>query len=413
MASYQFEPMDLNRLSQALSAMPEFQQQAPIQRETNRLQQLAQPQMPEFQGLGKYANPYDFAAKDPGGFAKVNPQYAQKMQNAGAQSYAAGQSQRGIDELSNYLRLMDKNQSLSPEQTKYLYDYEQKRAGTREGSAATLMNQAGGNFDLAQREMLPFMAQQAAQNGASNAAQAQEMKRIQLMQAQSDLAKSGRQAAAPMTDMGKLNADLRSGLISPEQHQQVLTKSQQATVPAGYRLNQGGDLEPIPGGPADMKMQDRNRQKQSAIDSASAGLAVIDKALNHPGRETATGLSGTLDPRNYIPGTDATDFKVVMDQITGGAFLQAFESLKGAGQITEVEGKKATDAIARLNRSQSDKEFKASLEELQGIMRRGYERVGGQATSGNLQPRSANATPSGYDADKEARYQAWKKAQGR
>ena len=90
-----------------------------------------------------------------------------------------------------------------------------------------------------------------------------------------------------------------------------------------------------------------------------------------------TGLSGVLSPTNYLPGTDAANYKTVADQIGGTAFLQAFESLKGGGQITEVEGKKATDAMARLSTTQSDDEYKKSLEELRWVMVNGQRRLDG------------------------------------
>lgn len=130
---------------------------------------------------------------------------------------------------------------------------------------------------------------------------------------------------------------------------------------------------------AEQKERDRALQAQQA--SAAAQIGVIDKALAHPGRETVTGLSGSIDPRNFIAGTDATNFKTVVDQIGGTAFLQAFESLKGGGQITEIEGKKATDAMARLNTAQSDEEFKASLQELREVMVRAQSRLGGAPQS--------------------------------
>jgi hypothetical protein len=125
------------------------------------------------------------------------------------------------------------------------------------------------------------------------------------------------------------------------------------------------------------KADERRRSKEGGIASIGAQIAVIDKALSHPGRTTATGLSGTIDPRNYVSGTNARDFQVVLDQLGGAAFLQAFESLKGGGQITEVEGKKATDAMARLNRAQSDGEFELALRELREIMTAGYKRLAG------------------------------------
>jgi hypothetical protein len=152
---------------------------------------------------------------------------------------------------------------------------------------------------------------------------------------------------------------------------------------------------------------ERDRALQAQQASIGAQIGVIDKALTHPGRTTVTGLSGNLDPRNYIAGTDATNFKTVVDQLGGAAFLQAFESLKGGGQITEVEGKKATDAMARLNTAQSDDEFKASLEELRGIMAQGQARLGGAPAQGgnltdssnppaNLQGPQAGAVVDGY-----------------
>lgn len=156
------------------------------------------------------------------------------------------------------------------------------------------------------------------------------------------------------------------------------------------------------------KREERNRSKEAQRASIAAQIGVIDKALNHPGRTTATGLSGSIDPRNYLPATDARDFQVLLDQIGGTAFLQAFESLKGGGQITEMEGKKATDAIARLNRAQSDREFEQSLRDLRDVMESGRQRLGGAQAQ---QPASTTA-PAPFDAEKEARYQAWKRQQG-
>lgn len=126
------------------------------------------------------------------------------------------------------------------------------------------------------------------------------------------------------------------------------------------------------------KADERQLSKQGSMSNLLTQVSVIDKALAHPGRTTSTGASGVIDPRNYLPGTDATDFRVVADQLSGGAFLQAFESLKGAGQITEIEGQKATQAIARLNRAQSDSEYQTALLDLRGVINSGVERMGGK-----------------------------------
>lgn len=94
------------------------------------------------------------------------------------------------------------------------------------------------------------------------------------------------------------------------------------------------------------------------------------------------GITGILEGRLPARTQAQQDLLVKIEQLQGQAFLQAFESLKGGGSITEREGQAATQAIARLNRAQSTEEFRAALNELIGIMESGIERAeraGGQA----------------------------------
>jgi hypothetical protein len=127
-------------------------------------------------------------------------------------------------------------------------------------------------------------------------------------------------------------------------------------------------------------------QRKSDISSANYMLSVVDQAISHPGRATATGLSGTLDPRNYIAGTNAKGFQALLDQIRGGTFMQAYQNLKGGGQITEVEGKKAENAIARLSTAQSDKDFLSALQEFRSVLSSGLERMKSGATAAGVSP---------------------------
>jgi hypothetical protein len=100
----------------------------------------------------------------------------------------------------------------------------------------------------------------------------------------------------------------------------------------------------------------------------------------HPGFSDLVGA--TYKPGfRFIPGTHAADFQALLDQVKGGAFLQAFNSLKGGGQITEVEGKKATDAITRMSMSQSEGEFIKAAREYQDVIRKGVERAKQKAGS--------------------------------
>lgn len=104
-------------------------------------------------------------------------------------------------------------------------------------------------------------------------------------------------------------------------------------------------------------------------------IELLDKAINHPGRAIQTGMSSYVVPKKGIAGTSGADFASVMEQIGGKQFLQAFETLKGGGQITQIEGEKATAAMARLSTSQTEEEFVAALEELKSIVGAGLERA--------------------------------------
>ena len=111
----------------------------------------------------------------------------------------------------------------------------------------------------------------------------------------------------------------------------------------------------------------------TVISTTEQSLKLVDEMIKHPGRGTATGLSGTLDPRNYVGGTDAKDFQIRAKQIEGRTFLSAFDQLRGAGAITEAEGQKATAAVARLDRAQSDDEYLKALNELKQVLNKGME----------------------------------------
>ena len=102
------------------------------------------------------------------------------------------------------------------------------------------------------------------------------------------------------------------------------------------------------------------------ISQADAMLNSIDGILSHPGLSGAVGLQ--VPGMSMVPGTPEADFATRLDQLQGQAFLQAFESLKGGGQITEVEGKKAEQAIARMSRMQSEEAFKEAMQELRGVL---------------------------------------------
>lgn len=112
----------------------------------------------------------------------------------------------------------------------------------------------------------------------------------------------------------------------------------------------------------------------AAARTAEEGVGLIDSLLAHPALKLGTGMTGQL--LNRIPGTPTYDFSQRVAQIQGRAFLEAFNSLKGGGAITEVEGQKATAAIARLSTAQTEPAFREALTELRTVMAAAKDRAG-------------------------------------
>ena len=135
-----------------------------------------------------------------------------------------------------------------------------------------------------------------------------------------------------------------------------------------------------------------------ALQTADDTLKLIAQIRNHPGREYGTGMAGVLPG---IPGTPQKDFVTLVDQAKGKAFLEAFASLKGGGQITEVEGRKATEAIARLDRTQSKEGFLQALDDLEDIVAAGKFRATRRAA--RAQPAAGGAPPSRAAVEAELR----------
>jgi len=121
---------------------------------------------------------------------------------------------------------------------------------------------------------------------------------------------------------------------------------------------------PIGGGIVDI-----NAQK--AVELANSSIETINTALGHAGLNAAV---GSLDSKFKSVLPDAVAFEGYHNQIKGKAFLAAFESLKGGGQITEIEGMKAEQATARLDLAQDEADYKIALEDLRDIIQGVLER---------------------------------------
>lgn len=116
------------------------------------------------------------------------------------------------------------------------------------------------------------------------------------------------------------------------------------------------------------------------------GRIVIPKGgrAPHPGFEGVVGLG--FPGVRFVQGTEAANFDGLLEQIKSNAFLKAFNDLRGGGSITVVEGDKATAALTRMSRAQSEIEFVRAAQEFRDTLRTGiknadkrYTRLTGEA----------------------------------
>lgn len=136
------------------------------------------------------------------------------------------------------------------------------------------------------------------------------------------------------------------------------------------------------------------------VANAEQSIRVIDEALAHPGLSGSVGL---VQGRLGAYSNATADFHAYHNQIAGKTFLEAYNTLKGGGQITEVEGKKAEAAIARLDRVQSEEGYRRALTDLREVIMRGVERAkskAGQAAPTAVPPIAAEPN-SGVLSDEE------------
>ena len=147
--------------------------------------------------------------------------------------------------------------------------------------------------------------------------------------------------------------------------------------------------------------QDTLEQKKLvASESAQDSINLIDSILTSEFLPSVTGNIQGQIPFQLRQGS--ADLAVKIDQLQGQAFLRAFESLKGGGQITEREGIAATKAIARLDRKQGTEEYKKSLYELKAIMDRGRRRALGEEIADDYSPQTISSENQNFTDEAQA-----------
>ena len=128
--------------------------------------------------------------------------------------------------------------------------------------------------------------------------------------------------------------------------------------PKDYRWTAGGKLEPIPGSAAATKAAEDQKTKDAALDGSRQTIGTINRLLQSPGREGAT---GTWNLGRFWPGSQEADFAAEVETLKAQTFLPMVQQLRGMGALSNAEGDKLNAAVGALNFNMSEKAFADSL----------------------------------------------------
>jgi hypothetical protein len=113
-----------------------------------------------------------------------------------------------------------------------------------------------------------------------------------------------------------------------------------------------------------------------AISQAETTSLKIDGLLSDPSVDKALGWTSYL-PDAVVPN-EVINIRGKVDELMGGAFLEARTMLKGGGQITDYEGQRAEKAYARMERAlraSDPKVFKEALEDFRQAVQDGVKKL--------------------------------------
>lgn len=162
-------------------------------------------------------------------------------------------------------------------------------------------------------------------------------------------------------------------------------------IPEGYSAVPPADL-------AADKARSTARAKMEGESAAGAPVAIqmaadvnaqIQSLKNDPYLDR---MVGPVDSRLPNVSGAANRVQAKIDQIQGGAFLQARQMLKGGGQITDYEGRRAESAYVRMNAAQSEADFKTALDDFNEAVQAGARRLAEQAGGNAAYPPSGGGS---------------------
>jgi hypothetical protein len=274
----------------------------------------------------------------------------------------------------------------------------QGRETARQNNATAAWLRSRGRDDLAQAMMGGLPAAEAMRMAMTPA---DPMAAINLEKAQIELQR--------LKDGVDMDPNVQSSAQLPDQSGVVLTMrdgSVQVRTVGGEVLSGQSALDYV------RKSQEQAAEYQRSIYGAretgklEAGAAAaapgqvalfntiefqVNDLLNDP---YLPNMLGPIASRTPNITADAARVQSKMDQISGGAFLQARQLLKGGGAITDFESKKAEQAFIRMNDAMNIEDYTKAMNDFLDAVRAGLPKLQTDAPAAG-----GVATPEGLSQD--------------
>lgn len=184
-------------------------------------------------------------------------------------------------------------------------------------------------------------------------------------------------------------------------------------ITPGYRRTDAG-WEAIPGGPADIKQNEKRQQDYASMQSVFQQLDELAKSVNavktHPGLSSNFGMTGLIPNR---PGSNAANAQALLDTLKVQGAFASLQEMRNAsktggalGAVSDSEQKMLQNAIAPLLKLQSYEQaqkslatilqhIEASKERIRGAYNDHWNRGGEAAKQPQLAPKPAESKTIG------------------
>lgn len=187
---------------------------------------------------------------------------------------------------------------------------------------------------------------------------------------------------APMQQKPQAPVSVRPGqtLVDPMTGEPIYTApAAEPKLPAGYRMSETGEAEPIPGTLQAVQMQEAQSKQQKGNMLKTEALRLVDELLAD--KDAIYSAAGPFDAMTPTFFSDAKDAEIKLDTLANILTAENLDMMKGILSDTDIKILRSIQA-GGLRLDRGDKQLIAELERMQKALQNAQQTQSGQATQG-------------------------------